>query len=244
MKMECKWIAAESLIMFGVIEAHRQAGILPEADQWLGFTKWAQCLTGCIPVKSNGLFYYRRRWWSFIGYFVCPLGFLIKKNVCHSHKCATSPFRFCCNFFTLTDKVICYLAFVRQPVQQIEDSDRFSENEWNTRDSAWHGHAETSAWRQWKGEQNKTSELMGRSGVEQRKIDDLMEVWRQWAGRRGIWEAGGEGQDEIRYDDQWTPTQDVSAWQVIKASQRKRENWFTNCLYAPSSKCRFPLETV
>lgn len=61
-----------------------------------------------------------------------------------------------------------------------------------------------------KGEQNKTSELMARSGVEQRKIDDLMEVWRQWAGRRCIWEAGGEGQDEIRHDDQWTPTQHVS----------------------------------
>lgn len=59
--------------------------------------------------------------------------------------------------------------------------------------------------------QNKTSELMGRSGVEQRKIDDLMEVWRQWAGRRGIGEAGGEGQDEIRHDDQWTPTQHVWA---------------------------------
>jgi len=42
--------------------------------------------------------------------------------------------------------------------------------------------------------------------VGQRKIDDLMEVWRQWAGRRGIWEAGVEGQDEIRHDDQWTPT--------------------------------------
>lgn len=74
---------------------------------------------------------------------------------------------------------------------------------------------------------------MGRSGVEQRKIDDLMEVWRQWAGRRGIGEAGGEGQDEIRRDDQWTPTQHVSAWQVIKAGQRKTENWFTNCVYAP-----------
>lgn len=61
------------------------------------------------------------------------------------------------------------------------------------------------------GEQNKTSELMGRSGVEQRKMDDLMEVWRQWAGRRGIREAAGEGQDEIRRDDQWTPTQNVSA---------------------------------
>lgn len=59
------------------------------------------------------------------------------------------------------------------------------------------------------GGQNKTSELMGRSGMEQRKIDDLMEVWRQWAGRRGIGEAGGEGQDEIRHDDQWTPTQHV-----------------------------------
>lgn len=61
------------------------------------------------------------------------------------------------------------------------------------------------------GEQNKTSELMGRSGVEQRKMDDLMEVWRQWAGRRGIREAAGEGQDEIRRNDQWTPTQNVSA---------------------------------
>lgn len=60
-------------------------------------------------------------------------------------------------------------------------------------------------------EKNKTSELMGRSGVEQRKIDDLMDVWRQWTGRRGIREAGGEGQDEIRHDDQWTPTQRVSA---------------------------------
>lgn len=52
---------------------------------------------------------------------------------------------------------------------------------------------------------------MGRSGVEQRKIDDLMEVWRQWAARRGIGEAAGEGRDEIRHDDQWTPTQRASA---------------------------------
>lgn len=50
-----------------------------------------------------------------------------------------------------------------------------------------------------------------RSGEEERKIDDLIEVWRQWAGRRGIREAGGEGQDEIRPDDQWTPTQRVTA---------------------------------
>lgn len=47
--------------------------------------------------------------------------------------------------------------------------------------------------------------------MEQRKIDGLMEVWRQWAGRRGIREAGSEGQDEIRHDDQWTPTPHVSA---------------------------------
>jgi len=52
---------------------------------------------------------------------------------------------------------------------------------------------------------------MGRSGVEQRKIDDLMEAWRQWAARRGIREAGSEGRDEIRHDDQWTPPQHVSA---------------------------------
>lgn len=71
------------------------------------------------------------------------------------------------------------------------------------------------------GEKNK-SELIARSGVEQRKIDDLMEVWRQWAGRRGIWEAGGEGQDEIRHDSQRTPTLHVSAWQVIKAGQKER----------------------
>lgn len=88
-------------------------------------------------------------------------------------------------------------------------------------DLTWQGHVETSTWRQWNGEQNKTSELMGRSGVEQRKIDDLMEVWRQWAGRRGIREAGSEGQDEIRQDDQWTPTPHVLAWQVIKAIQKK-----------------------
>lgn len=29
--------------------------------------------------------------------------------------------------------------------------------------------------------------------VGQKKTDDLMEVWRQWAGRRGTWEAGVEG---------------------------------------------------
>lgn len=149
----------------------------------------------------------------------------------HSHKFATFPFRLCWNFYTSTDKVICNHGFVRQPVQQ--DSYRFSENEWNTRDSTWQGHAEMSTWRQWKGEQNKTSELMGRSGVWQRKIDDLMEVWRQWAGRRGIREAGGEGQDEIRPDDQWTPTEHVSAWQVIKAGQRKKENKLCLC-----TKCR------
>lgn len=148
----------------------------------------------------------------------------LQKKLC-SCKCATFPLWLCCNLNTSRDQVFfCNLVFVRQSIQQIEGPDRFSENEWNTRDSTWHGHAETSAWRQWKGEQNKTSELMGRSGVEQRKIDDLMEMWRQWAGRRGIWEAGGEGQDEIRHDDQWTPTQDVWTWQVIKASQRKREN--------------------
>lgn len=61
------------------------------------------------------------------------------------------------------------------------------------------------------GVQNKMGELIARSGMVQRKIDDLMEVWRQWAGRRGIWEAGGEGQDEIRHDGKWTPTLHVSA---------------------------------
>lgn len=42
--------------------------------------------------------------------------------------------------------------------------------------------------------------------MEQRKIDDLMEVWRQWAARRGIGEAAGEG-NEITQDSRWTPTQ-------------------------------------
>lgn len=36
--------------------------------------------------------------------------------------------------------------------------------------------------------------------MEQKKIDDLMEVWRQWAARRGIGEAAGEG-SEITHDD-------------------------------------------
>lgn len=52
-------------------------------------------------------------------------------------------------------------------------------------------HLETTAMK-------KTSELTGSSWVKDRKIDDLMEMWRQWAGRRGIREAGGESQDEIR----------------------------------------------
>lgn len=33
-------------------------------------------------------------------------------------------------------------------------------------------------------------------GVGQKKTDDLMEVWRQWAAGRGTWEAGVEGWDE------------------------------------------------
>lgn len=44
-----------------------------------------------------------------------------------------------------------------------------------------------------------------KTGVEQKKIDDLMEVWRQWAARRGIGEAAGEG-IKITHDGWWTPT--------------------------------------
>lgn len=41
--------------------------------------------------------------------------------------------------------------------------------------------------------------------MEQKKIDDLMEVWRQWAARRGIREAAVGG-SEITHDGRWTPT--------------------------------------
>lgn len=61
------------------------------------------------------------------------------------------------------------------------------------------------------GGRRKRDALIERSGVERRKIDDLMEVWRQWVGRRGIWEADGEGQNEIGPDGRWIPTLHVSA---------------------------------
>lgn len=87
----------------------------------------------------------------------------------------------------------------------------------------------------WMRKQKQTIELMATSGVGQRKINDLMEVWRQWAGRRGIWEAGVEGQDESRHDDQWIVTQHISAWQVIKVDQRnrKKEAGFSKFTYSP-----------
>lgn len=40
--------------------------------------------------------------------------------------------------------------------------------------------------------------------MEQKKIDDLMEVWRQWAARRGTGEAAGEG-NEITHDGRGHP---------------------------------------
>lgn len=140
------------------------------------------------------------------------------------------------NIYSLMDGVICNLSFVRQPVQKASGL-RQAQGEWmkhkrlKMTGAYWNVHSPTveGGW----GGQNKTGELIARSGMVQRKIDDLMEVWRQWAGRRGIWEAGGEGQDEIRHDGKWTPTLHVSAWQVIKAGQKNRQNGFTNC-----ARCR------
>lgn len=55
--------------------------------------------------------------------------------------------------------------------------------------------------------------------MEQKKIDGLMEVWRQWAARRGIGEAAGEG-NGITRDGRWTPTR---SWLTNGQGQKERQ---------------------
>lgn len=62
-----------------------------------------------------------------------------------------------------------------------------------------------------------------RTGVEQRKIYDLMEVWRQWAARWGIGKGrGGCWWRHWDYTQRPVDTHSVWAWQMSKVRKRNK----------------------
>lgn len=182
-------------------------GTLPEAGQQLGISKQVLCLIGCIPEHRLN--------------HVCLIiavgaQTLLNISLTNSYKVSDSLVVLCRWFLTPSWPVSSFV----------------SENEWNIYkligDMPRCPPEDT---------ESRTRQASWWSWVGPRRIDDLMEVWRQWAGRWGIWEAGVEGQDEIRHDDRWTPTHPINAWHVIKVEQKPRRT--TEIFFQTSPFCHW-----